>query len=175
MTEPDRAIDAWAHAVIGAAIEVHRDVGPGYQESVYEEALAVEFGIRQIPFVRQHLVEVRYKGIIVGEGRLDFLVGQRLVVELKAVDALHNVHRAQVLSYLKALGTPLGLLLNFKCSLLKDGIERIVRTTDQGLGPLPLGVLGVLAVPSVAGLPLADSGSLCPDPTAPHGQRGGSG
>jgi len=124
--EPDPALDNLAHAVIGAAIEVHRELGPGFLEGVYEEALAVELGLRKIPFVRQPLIEVRYKGTRVGEGRLDFLVGQRLVVELKAADAIHPIHRAQVLAYLRAVDTPLGLLLNFKSELLKHGIERIV-------------------------------------------------
>lgn len=79
MVEPDRAIDELAHAVIGAAIEVHRELGPGFLEGVYEEALAMELGLRNIAFVRQPLVEVRYKGARVGECRLDLLVGQRLV------------------------------------------------------------------------------------------------
>ena len=128
MYEPDDELDALARSVIGAAIEVHRELGPGFLESVYEEALAVDMGLRRIPFVRQPLVEVRYKGARVGEGRLDFLVGQRLVVEIKAVYPIHAVHRAQVIAYLKAVGTPLGLLLNFKSALMKDGIERIVLT-----------------------------------------------
>ena len=128
VNEPDQALDDLAHAVIGAAIEVHRELGPGFLEGVYEQAMAIEMGFRRIPFVRQPLIEVRHKGECVGDGRLDFLVGGRLVVELKAVDAIHPIHRAQVLAYLKAVDTPLGLLLNFKCHLLKDGIERIVRT-----------------------------------------------
>ena len=128
LREPDAELDGLAHAVIGAAIEVHRELGPGFLESVYEEALAVELGLRGIPFVRQALVEVRCKGVRVGEGRLDLLVGRRLVVEVKAVDKLHPVHRAQVIAYLKAVGTPLGLLMNFKSAVLKDGIERIIRS-----------------------------------------------
>ena len=98
MREPDSAIDDLAHAVIGAAFEVHRELGPGFLEGVYEDALAVELGLRQIPFARQPVVEVRYKGARVGDGRLDFLVGQRLVVELQTVDAIHPIHPAQVLT-----------------------------------------------------------------------------
>jgi GxxExxY protein len=128
LTEPDREIDELAHAVIGAAIEVHRQLGPGFLEGVYEEALSAELGLRQIPFIRQQPVEVRYKGARIGECRLDLIVGGRLVVELKAVDAFHPLHRAQLLAYLKAIDSPLGLLLNFKCPLLKDGIERVVRS-----------------------------------------------
>jgi len=126
MHEPDDKLDALAHAVIGAAIEVHRELGPGFLEAVYEEALAVELGLRKIPFIRQPLAEVRYKGVKVGEGRLDFLVDGTLVVELKTVDTIHPIHRAQVISYLKVIGLPLGLLLNFKVPMLKDGIERII-------------------------------------------------
>jgi GxxExxY protein len=84
-----------------AAIEVHRVLGPGYLESAYETALAVELRLRGIPFKLQHQFEVRYKGEMVGEGRVDFLVAERLVVELKSVDRLAPVHKAQVISYLK--------------------------------------------------------------------------
>ena len=89
----------------------------------------MELAARGVPFARQHPVAARYKGVPVGEGRLDFLVAGRLVVELKAVDTLSPLHRAQVLSYLKMLGTPLGLLLNFKCATMKSGIERVVLST----------------------------------------------
>jgi GxxExxY protein len=135
--EPDAVIDALAREVIGAAIEVHKVLGPGYLESVYEAALAVELTLRNIPFVRQAAIAVDYKGHAVGEGRLDLLIDRRLVVELKAVDALAPIHSAQVISYLKALNQPLGLLINFNVPLLKNGIKRIVLTS-------PLGALGVL-------------------------------
>ncbi len=124
--EPPAELDRLAHAVIGAAIEVHRVLGPGFLESVYEEALAVELGLRGVAFVRQAPVAVDYKGHAVGEGRSDFLVGGELVVELKAVDALAPIHSAQVISYLKAMGRPLGLLINFNVPVLKEGIRRIV-------------------------------------------------
>ncbi|MFZ5478895.1 MAG: GxxExxY protein [Myxococcota bacterium] len=124
--EPSKKVDSLAHSVIGAAIEVHRELGPGYVESVYQEALAFEFRAREIPFVAQMGFEVRYKDHPVGLGRIDFLVGDLIVVELKAVDAIHPVHRAQTLHYLRALSRPLGLILNFRTPLLKDGIERIV-------------------------------------------------
>ena len=141
MIEPDKEVDALASAVIGAAIEVHRVLGPGYLESVYEEALAVELELRGIEFERQKLVSVSYKGHTVGEGRLDLLVGGRLIVELKAVDALAPIHTAQVMSYLKTLTLPLGLLINFNVPLLKHGIKRVILSS-------PLGALGVLAVQS---------------------------
>ena len=112
--------------VIGAAIEVHRVLGPGFLESVYEEALCVELQLRGIPFKRQPVVAVNYKGRLVGEGRLDLLVSNTLIVELKAVENLAPIHEAQVLSYLKMTSHTLALLINFKVRVLKDGIRRII-------------------------------------------------
>lgn len=126
MGEPNRELDQLAHAVIGAAIEVHRALGPGFLESVYEEALSFELEQRAIPFTRQHIISVSYKGRPVGEGRLDMLVAGWLVVELKAVDVLAPIHMAQVISYLKATGHKLGLLINFNVPILKQGIRRVV-------------------------------------------------
>jgi GxxExxY protein len=125
-TEPSQAVDELAHAVIGAAIEVHRVLGPGFLESVYEAALAIELETRAIPFERQKPVPLRYKGRDIGEGRLDLLVADCLIVELKPVEVLAPIHKAQVISYLKATGLHLGLLINFNVPLLKDGVERIV-------------------------------------------------
>lgn len=126
--EPDASTDALAHAVIGAALEVHRHLGPGFLEEVYEEALCLELRLRQIPFERQKRVRVDYKGDYVGEGRLDLLVGDRLVVELKAVKAFAPIDKAKLLSYLKASGRHLALLINFHVPLLRDGIQRVVRS-----------------------------------------------
>ncbi len=124
--EPSKDVDELARSVIGAAIEVHRHLGPGFLEGVYEEALVVELSLRSIPFERQLPVPVHYKTHRVGKGRVDLLVGGELLVELKAVDALAPIHKAQVISYLKAMGLHLGLLINFNASVLKDGIQRIV-------------------------------------------------
>jgi len=126
MKEPTEELDRLAYEVIGAAIEVHRDLGPGFLESVYEEALCVELTARQIPFLPQHLVSLLYKGHAVGESRLDLLVDSSLVVELKAIETLAPIHTAQVISYLKATGCQLGLLINFNTSVLKDGIKRVI-------------------------------------------------
>jgi GxxExxY protein len=126
--EPSTELDQLAHKVIGAAIEVHRELGPGYHESIYEEAMAVELELRGIPFKRQLAMPVLYKGHPVGEGRMDMLVGDDLVVEYKTVESLLPVHLAQVLSYLKAARRRLGLLINFNVAVLKDGIKRIVRS-----------------------------------------------
>lgn len=128
MHEPSPELDRLTHEVIGAAIEVHRTLGPGYLESVYEEALAIEFALRGIPFTRQVVIAVDYKGHSVGESRLDFLVGGQLVTELKAVEVLIPIHSAQVISYLKTTGRSLGLLINFNVGLLKDGVKRVVLT-----------------------------------------------
>lgn len=124
--ELDEATEKLATQVIGAAIEVHRVLGPGYLEPVYEEALCKELSLRNIPWERQKVVEVLYKGDVVGVGRIDLLVGGRIVVELKSVDALLSVHAAQVNSYLKTTGYPLGILMNFNVLRLKDGLRRVV-------------------------------------------------
>ena len=124
--EPNQRVDRLAREVIGAAIEVHRHLGPGFLESVYEEALVIELTLRGIPFERQRPVPVSYKERNVGEGRVDLLVAQELLVELKAVEALAPIHKAQVISYLKAMGLHLGLLINFNVPVLRAGIQRVV-------------------------------------------------
>ena len=126
LREPEAGIDQLAHQVIGAAIEVHKALGPGFLESVYEEALCIELGLRQLPFERQKIMTVAYKGYAVGEGRLDLLVDERLVIELKAVETILPIHTAQVLSYLKATGNHIGLLINFNVPVLKQGVKRII-------------------------------------------------
>ena len=126
MLEPDAELDRLAHEVIGAAIEVHRVLGPGFLESVYEEALCVELASRGVPFARQVTVKVEYKGHTVGEGKIDLLVADRLIVELKAVEALLPIHSAQVISYMKAAGCRLSLLISFNVPVLKEGLKRIV-------------------------------------------------
>jgi GxxExxY protein len=126
--EPSGRVDDLAHQVIGAAIEVHRILGPGFLESVYEEALAIEFDLRGIPYERQKPMELLFKGKTVGDSRLDFLVGGELVLELKAVEAIHPIFPAKVIHYLKLSGLQLGLIINFHVVLLKDGIKRIALT-----------------------------------------------
>ncbi|WP_414543152.1 GxxExxY protein [Nostoc sp. CCY0012] len=119
-------LERLAYAVIGAAIEVHRVLGPGFLEEVYHKALKQEFIMRGIPYKSKYPVAVEYKGYPVGEGQLDFLIGNLLIVELKAVQNLAPIHEAQVLSYLKMTKRPLGLLINFNVPLLRDGIKRII-------------------------------------------------
>jgi GxxExxY protein len=113
--------------VIGAAIEVHRQLGPGLLESAYEECLAYELQLRGIPFERQKALPLTYKDVRLDAGfRVDFLVDGKVVVELKATDALAPIHKAQVLTYLRLTGCKLGLLINFNVPLLKDGVKRLV-------------------------------------------------
>jgi GxxExxY protein len=128
LMEPGRDLDGLARRVIGAAIEVHRVLGPGYLESVYEGALAVELEHLGIECERQATISVLYRGKPVGVARLDLLVAGRLVIELKAVDAILPIHQAQLVSYLRATGNPLGLLINFNTRVLRDGIKRIILT-----------------------------------------------
>ena len=119
-------VEELAAKVIGAALEVHCILGPGYSESVYEEALAKEFEIRHIPFERQKSINLSYKGSYMGDFRLDFLIDKQLIVELKAVDCLLMIHTAQTLSYLTAAKLRLGLLINFNMTRLKFGINRVI-------------------------------------------------
>jgi GxxExxY protein len=104
---------------------VHCALGPGYLESVFEEAPAIELQMRNIRFERQWRFDITYRGHGIGQGRLDFLVDGCLVVEIKAVDLIGSLHHAQVLSYLKATGHRLGLLINFNTPVLKAGIKRL--------------------------------------------------
>ena len=111
---------------IGAAIEVHRHLGPGLLESIYEEALSIEFDLRNIPCQRQVDVDVTYKGHTIKGQRIDLLVDGQVVVELKAVARLPDVAQAQVLSYLKATRLKRALLINFGVPRLVDGVKRFV-------------------------------------------------
>ena len=123
---PGEEHDELTERVIRAALEVHREVGPGMTEDMYQQALEHEFDLQGIPYEPQVRVEVHYKGKLIGYSRLDFLVEGRLVVELKACEALNTVHRAQCICYLRATGHKVALLINFNVPILKDGIKRIV-------------------------------------------------
>lgn len=124
--EPSQKVDSLAQRTIGAAIEVHRHIGPGFLESLYEEALCIELEDRRIPYRRQVPTQVSYKGRSISAGRVDLLIDRELVVELKTVKSLQPIHRAQVMAYLKAMNLHLGLLMNFNNALLKDGLKRVV-------------------------------------------------
>ena len=124
--EPGEELDQLAYEVIGAAMEVHRALGPGYLESVYEEALCVELRERGLSFERQLEIAIDYKGHAVGKGRLDLFVENKLVVELKTIERFAPIHKAQAISYLKATGLELALLINFNVPLLKEGVKRVI-------------------------------------------------
>jgi len=112
--------------VIGAAIEVHKILGPGLLESAYEECLCRELELRKIPHERQKELPIEYKGLRLDCGyHLDILVANRLILELKACESLEPIHKAQLLTYLKLTGIKLGLLINFNVPVLKQGIKRI--------------------------------------------------
>jgi len=115
--------------VIGAAIEVHKTLGPGFLESFYEEALCLELSSLNIPFDRQKAIEITYKSQKIGEHRLDLLIDDRLVVELKAVQSLEAIHFSTVRSYMKALGVESGVILNF--STMPITIKRVGREFHQ--------------------------------------------
>ncbi len=119
--------DALTSQVIGLAIEVHRGLGPGLLESAYEECLSHELREHGVPYKRQVPLQVVYKSVKLDCGyRMDLVVDERLVVELKTVERLLPVHEAQLLTYLKLSGLRTGLLLNFNTPVLKDGIRRMV-------------------------------------------------
>jgi GxxExxY protein len=117
--------------IIAAAIAVHRELGPGFLESIYEQALAVEFALRGIAFVRQKPIPLFYRDHQIGEHRLDFLVEDKIVLELKAVEALENVHFAIVRSYLKVAGLADGLIVNFSTMPLTVKRVRRERTLER--------------------------------------------
>lgn len=119
--------DPLSYRVIGCAIEVHRTLGPGLLESAYQKCLAHELSLRRIPFRSQDSLPVEYKGVKLDCGyRIDLMVDDQLIVELKSVETLLGVHEAQVITYLKLSRVKLGLLLNFNVPVLKDGIRRFV-------------------------------------------------
>jgi GxxExxY protein len=112
--------------VIGAAIEVHRHLGAGFIEGIYEQALCHELNLRGITFERQKEITIVYKGLKMSGQRLDILVEAQLILELKAVEQIMPLHVAQLISYLKSTGLRAGLLINFNVQQLKSGIHRVV-------------------------------------------------
>jgi GxxExxY protein len=118
--------DALSKEVIGAEIEVHRVLGPGLMESVYEKCLQRELDLRGIKAAKQMAVTVEYKGLVFEDNlRCDLLIEDCLLIELKAVETLHPVSKAQLLSYMRLLDVPIGLLINFHEALLKQGVHRL--------------------------------------------------
>ena len=126
LREPSKETDEIAHKLIGALIEVHRKLGPGFIEKIYEEAVCLELKKRDIAYERQVVVNVFYDGSIIGEGRIDLLIEKKIILELKAVESISPVHQAQIMSYLRMTNLELGLLVNFNVAVLKNGIKRVV-------------------------------------------------
>jgi GxxExxY protein len=127
LREPLRAEDLLTEKIIGAAIAVHKELGPGLLESAYQQCLAYELDNLGIPFTREKPLPINYKGVLLDCGyRLDFLVADEIILELKAVDSLNNLHTAQLLTYLKLTRLRLGLLINFNVNrLVAGGIKRV--------------------------------------------------
>jgi GxxExxY protein len=118
--------------IIGAAIEVHRALGPGLLESAYEECLCRELSLKGIPFERQKSLPVEYKGVKLDCGyRLDLLVAGTVVVEIKSVEAILPIHKAQLLTHLKLGGWKVGLLINFNEEVLREGVHRMVLNLEE--------------------------------------------
>jgi GxxExxY protein len=119
-------LEQLAHDVIGGCVEVHRALGPGLLEAIYARAVAIEMTARAIPFEAERSFPVRYRGVLLCQQRLDILVANQIVVEVKSVERLDSIHVAQVLSYLHVADVRLGLLINFNESILKNGIRRVI-------------------------------------------------
>jgi GxxExxY protein len=124
--EPDPELDELTSATIGAGIEVHKRLGPGLDEGLYAAAMWRELRLRNIPFEKEVIVKVEYKGEVIGTKRIDMIIGGRIVVELKVVEALSPLHKAQLRTYLKITHLKVGLLINFNSIILKDGIKRVI-------------------------------------------------
>jgi GxxExxY protein len=122
----DPRLELVSHLLIGAAIEVHRVIGPGASEGVCEDALVCELGLRRVPVQRQVEIPVIYKGHRLRDQRIDLLVAGSLIVEIKSVTAILDIHRAQLLTYLRLANLPLGLLINFNVPRLYTGLARIL-------------------------------------------------
>ena len=127
MAESNLLHSELTRGIIGAAIEVHKVLGAGFVESVYEEALAIEFDLRKIPYERQKPIDVLYKDRFAKQFVCDFMVYDKIIVELKAIRKISDIEQAQVLNYLKATGLNLGLLLNFGNSSLE--VKRLINST----------------------------------------------
>jgi GxxExxY protein len=119
------AHDELTERIIGCGIEVHRALGPGLLEATYEEGLCLELAAAGLAFDRQLRLPVTYRGRIIGEYRPDLVVAKRVLVEIKSVERLIGLHRAQALAYMRVMKLPVGLLMNFHCEVLRSGIRRL--------------------------------------------------
>jgi GxxExxY protein len=121
--ESDKAL---AKRIIGAAIEVHRELGPGFIEFIYQQAMLYELSSAGISIEMEKKILIPYKGIQLAGQRLDLIVGGRIILELKTVEQFAEIHQPQILSYLKATGLRLGLFINFKATTIKGNVKRVV-------------------------------------------------
>ena len=126
MVEVNEALNKITEKVIGCAIEVHKQLGPGLLESIYEEALCCELRDSGVNYEKQVMVPIIYKGYEIGKYRLDLLVEGEIIVELKSVERIEPLFEAQLLTYLKITGKRLGLLINFNSTVLKNGLKRVI-------------------------------------------------
>ena len=123
------ADDALTERIIGAAILVHKALGPGLLEGIYQKSLAAELKHQDLPIHRERVFPVYYRGAHIGEQRLDLIVDNKVVLELKAVETLIQVHRAQLLTYLRVSGLPIGLLINFGTEFIQ--VKRVLNTPNS--------------------------------------------
>ncbi len=119
-------VNSITEQIIGCSIEVHKQLGPGLLESIYEEALCCEFELQKLSYQRQFCIPIIYKGKKLSDFRLDLIVEDKIIVELKAVNKIEPVFEAQLLSYLKMADKKIGLLINFNVPVLKNGIKRFI-------------------------------------------------
>ena len=122
-----KEIDELSKMIIGLAIEVHRNLGPGLLESTYQKCFAYELGLQNVDFVMEYPIQVKYKDIIIDCAfRADFIIANNIILELKSVEKIIPIHEAQLLTYMKLTGLKLGLIINFNEKLLKNGIKRMI-------------------------------------------------
>lgn len=127
--------DGTVRSILSASIAVHSRLGPGLLESVYEECLAHELRFAHVNFRRQVAQKINYEGIELADAyRMDFVVNESVIVELKAVERIVPLHKAQLMTYLKLAGLPVGLLINFNVPLLKQGVHRVIAPRPRSLG-----------------------------------------
>ena len=125
-------LDELTHIIIGLAIKIHRQLGPGLLESIYQAALAYELQKANIPFEKEKALSVRYEDILLDvEFRCDFLIDNRIIVECKAVRQITEIDQAQIVNYLKISDRHVGLLINFNVQRLKDGLKRVVNNYNE--------------------------------------------
>jgi GxxExxY protein len=119
-------LETLIHDVIGCCLAVHKELGPGLNEGIYQRALKLEFGAQKLPFVEEYSVPIRYRGQLLAHQRIDLFVDGQIVLEVKSVEQIHPVHVAQTVGYLRLTGARAGLLVDFNVALLREGIRRVV-------------------------------------------------